>query len=110
MNANDLVEAVADQAQITKVAAKHALSVITDEITAAVRVGQKVTIAGFGVFEKSARSARVGRNPQTGEKIKIKAALCPKFRPGKAFKDAVRKFKEGAPAKKAKKRKSRKAR
>lgn len=89
MNAHDLVEAVADKAQITKVAAKNALTVITDEITEAVRKGDKVTLAGFGIFQKSARAARKGRNPQTGEEIKIPASKYPKFRPGKSFRDAV---------------------
>lgn len=89
MNAHDLVDAIAEKAGITKVAAKNALTVLTDEITSAVKKDEKVTLAGFGIFERSARKARAGRNPQTGEAIKIPASKYPKFRPGKQFREAV---------------------
>jgi DNA-binding protein HU-beta len=89
MNAQTLVSAIAKKAGITKVAAKEVLGVITSEITLAVKKGDKVVLAGFGIFEKSARAARTGRNPQTGEEIRIPASKYPKFRPGKGFKEAV---------------------
>lgn len=89
MNAHDLVNTVAEKNNITKVAAKQVLTTIVDEIQNGVKHGKKVVLAGFGTFEKTARAARKGRNPQTGEEIKIPATKYPKFRPGKNFRDAV---------------------
>lgn len=89
MNAHDLVDTIADKAEITKVAAKNVLDVFTDTVMEAVRKGDKVTLAGFGIFEKTQRAARIGRNPQTGERIDIPASKYPKFRPGKQFREAV---------------------
>jgi DNA-binding protein HU-beta len=81
---------MAKDAEISKAAAGKALNSMVDGITATVKKGKKVTLVGFGTFSLTKRKARKGRNPQTGEAIKIKASKSPKFTPGKAFKDAVK--------------------
>jgi len=86
----DLIEKMAKDAEISKAAAGKALNSMVDGITATVKKGKKVTLVGFGTFSLTKRKARKGRNPQTGEAIKIKASKSPKFTPGKAFKDAVK--------------------
>ena len=73
----------------TKVQAEQLVENIFNSIVAEVAKGETVSIAGFGIFEAKKRAARMGRNPKTGEAIKIKASISPKFRPAKAFKDAV---------------------
>lgn len=103
MNSNGLVDAIAKRAGVTKIDARSVLNAITGEITDTVKKGGKIMLGGFGVFEKSARVARKGRNPQTGEEIQIKAVKIPKFRAGKKFKDAVNNYKVPK-ARKAKKR------
>ena len=89
MNKSDLIERMADQAGISKTAAGAALDAATEAIKATLKKGGAVTLVGFGAFTVSKRAARTGRNPKTGEAIKIKASKAPKFTPGKAFKDAL---------------------
>ena len=89
MNKNDLIDAMAQEAEITKTAAGRALAALTEAITTALRRGDKVTIPGFGSFESRHREARIGRNPSTGEEVRIKASNRPAFKAGKAFKDAL---------------------
>ena len=89
MNKADLIEKMAADADITKSAATAALDSLLDHITRSLKKKQKVTLVGFGTFDVSRRKARTGRNPQTGEAIKIKARNAPKFTAGKGLKDAV---------------------
>jgi|TARA_B110000305_G_scaffold84112_1_gene94693 DNA-binding protein HU-beta len=89
MNKSELVEAMAAAADISKAAAERALDGVTAAITGALKAGDQVTIVGFGSFLVAERGERMGRNPRTGESIKIKASKSPKFRAGKALKDAV---------------------
>jgi nucleoid DNA-binding protein len=88
MNKGDLVNEVA-KVTGTKKAAQEAVDCILASITKALKKKNAVTLVGFGTFSVSKRKARTGRNPQTGEKIKIKAKTVPKFTAGKALKDAV---------------------
>lgn len=88
MNKNDLITAIAEQADLSKAAAGNALNAITDTITKALAEGDSVTFVGFGTFSVKDRAARSGRNPQTGETIQIAAAKVPGFKAGKALKDA----------------------
>jgi DNA-binding protein HU-beta len=89
MNKNDMIDAIASSAGITKVAAEKALSTFTSSVTSALKDGSEVSIAGFGKFEASRREERNGRNPKTGETILIKACTVPKFKAGKALKEAI---------------------
>jgi len=90
MTKAELVEKMADDAGITKVAAAAALDSFTANVGKALKKKDgKVTLVGFGTFMKVRRKARKGRNPQTGEAIKIKAANVVKFKPGKKLRDAV---------------------
>ena len=90
MTKSELVEQMAADAEITKVAASAALNSFMDNVTKALKKkGGKVTLVGFGTFSKTRRKARKGRNPQTGAAIKIKACNVVKFKPGKRLKDAV---------------------
>ena len=90
MTKAELVEKAAKEAKISKVAAQTALNSFMDGITKALKKKNgKVTLVGFGTFAKVRRKARKGRNPQTGEPIKIKASNVVKFRPGKKLKDSV---------------------
>lgn len=89
MNKIELIEHVAKQADISKAAAGRALEAVVSGIRASLKKGNSVTLVGFGTFSIGKRAARSGRNPRTGAAIKIKAAKVPKFRPGKALKDAV---------------------
>ena len=90
MNKADLIEAVATSADLSKAAASRAVDSITKAVTRALKKGDTVTLVGFGTFTVRKRAARKGRNPQTGEVIKIKATKAPGFKAGKALKDAVR--------------------
>lgn len=90
MTKADLVNAMASKAGISKVAAEKALTAFTEGVTKALKNGDRVSLVGFGSFEVAKRAARKGRNPQTGEEIKIKASKVPKFRPGKALRNAVK--------------------
>lgn len=89
MNKSELVEAIAKSADISKAAAGNALDGALSAITSALKKDDTVTLVGFGTFKVGKRAARTGRNPRTGEAIKIKAAKVPKFSAGKALKDAV---------------------
>jgi DNA-binding protein HU-beta len=89
MNKTDLIEAMADSADISKAAAGRALDGLIDAITEAVKNNQTVSIVGFGSFMLRERAARTGRNPKTGKEIEIAASKSPAFKAGKAFKDAV---------------------
>jgi DNA-binding protein HU-beta len=89
MNKGELVDAIAQKAEMTKKDADVLLSVLLDSIMEAVAGGDKVTLVGFGSFEPRQRAAREGRNPQTGETLQIAAATVPGFSAGKQFKDLV---------------------
>ncbi len=89
MNKTELIAAVADNAELSKKDAEKALKAFVDVVTSELKKGEKVQLVGFGTFEVSERSAREGRNPQTGKTMKIEACKAPKFKAGKALKDAV---------------------
>jgi DNA-binding protein HU-beta len=89
MNKNDVVAAVADRTGMSKAAAAQAVDATFDVITAALKTGDEVKIIGFGSFNVAKRAASQGRNPRTGESIKIAASKTPKFKAGKGLKDAV---------------------
>ena len=90
MNKSDLIDQIADDAGISKAVALKALNSFMENVTKALKKKDgKVTLVGFGTFVKTKRKARKGRNPQTGEPIKIKASNVVKFRPGKKLKDAI---------------------
>ncbi|MFT5111225.1 MAG: DNA-binding protein HU-beta [Parasphingorhabdus sp.] len=89
MNKSELVDALANATGGTKADATLALDSVVSIITDAMRAGDTVAITGFGAFSVGDRAARTGRNPQTGEAIDIAAAKIPKFKAGKALKDAV---------------------
>jgi DNA-binding protein HU-beta len=90
MTKAELIGQVAKEANITKVAAAKVIDSITDSITKDLKKGGRISLAGFGTFTVAKRKARTGRNPATGETIKIRAAKTPKFKPGRALKEAVR--------------------
>jgi len=89
VNKADLIDAIADSADLSKAAASRALDSVINSITDTLKTGDQVSIVGFGTFTVKDRAARTGRNPQTGEPIDIAAAKVPGFKPGKALKDAV---------------------
>ena len=89
MNKTELVAAMAEQAEISKKDADKALKAFTDVVEAELKNGGKVQLVGFGTFEVSERAEREGRNPQSGEVMKIAASKAPKFKAGKALKDAL---------------------
>jgi len=89
MNKADLIEKIADAADLSKASATRALESTIDSIIGALSSGDQVTIVGFGTFSVRQRAARVGRNPRTGESINIAASKAPGFKAGKAFKDAL---------------------
>ncbi len=89
MNRQELVAVMAENAGITKKDADAALKAFIDSVGDALKKDDKVQLVGFGTFEVAKRAAREGKNPQTGEKIKIKASKAPKFKAGKALKDAL---------------------
>lgn len=90
MTKTDLIDAIAAGTGLTKADAGRSLDVAMEAIKKALKKNQKVTLVGFGTFSVSKRKARKGRNPQTGEAIKIPAAKVPKFTAGKGFKDAIK--------------------
>ena len=90
MNKSELIEVAASEADISKAAAGRALDAILEAVVKAVAKGDSVTLVGFGTFSVSKRKARKGRNPKTGEAIKIAAAKVPKFTAGKGLKDAIK--------------------
>jgi len=89
MNKSNLVEVMAEAADISKSTAGRALDGLTDAIAIALKEGDTVSVIGFGTFSVKERAARTGRNPQTGETIEIAASKVPTFKAGKALKDAV---------------------
>ena len=89
MNKTELIAAVAEQAEISKKDSEKALKAFIDVVTEQLKKGDKVQLVGFGTFEVSERAAREGRNPQTGKTMKIAACKAPKFKVGKALKDAI---------------------
>lgn len=91
MNKADLIDAIAKKVTIAKSAAANVVDAFIDTVTHSLKKGEKVTLMGFGSWEVRERAARVGRNPQTGKEIKIKAKKVPKFNPGKELKEAVAK-------------------
>ncbi|MEG4633186.1 HU family DNA-binding protein [Microcoleus sp. AR_TQ3_B6] len=91
MNQAELIQEVADEANLTKTQAQDAVKALLKIVMAVVADGDKVTLVGFGSFEPKVRSAREGRNPQTGETIQIPATRVPTFSAGKAFREAVNK-------------------
>lgn len=103
MNKSELIAKVAEKAGITKKDAEKAVAGIFASVQEALVAGDKVQVIGFGTFEVRERAARTGRNPQSGEEIKIPAAKIPAFKPGKALKDAVNVKKASKGKKKSKK-------
>jgi len=89
MNKSELIEAMAEAADISKAAAGRALDGMVEAITGAMKDGEQVSLVGFGTFSVKERAARTGRNPRTGEEIQIAASKIPGFKAGKALKDAV---------------------
>ena len=89
MNKSDMIEHIAKSADISKAAAERALDATVASIKTALKKGGEVTLVGFGTFYVGERAARTGRDPRTQAPIKIQAARVPKFRPGKALKDAL---------------------
>ena len=90
MNKSELIDAMATSADISKAAAGRALDALTQSVTKTLKKGGQVTLVGFGTFAVRKRAARKGRNPQTGEEIRIKAAKLPSFKAGKTLKDAIK--------------------
>lgn len=91
MNKNELVAAMAEKAELSKKDAEKALDAFKAVVEEALVKGDKVQLVGFGTFEAKERPARVGRNPRTGEEVKIAASKAPAFKAGKQLKDAVNK-------------------
>lgn len=91
MTKAEMIEKIVAGADLSKADASRALDAALDAIKGALKKGQKVTLVGFGTFSVTKRKARMGRNPRTGQEIKIAAAKTPKFTAGKALKDAIRK-------------------
>lgn len=90
MNKSELIDAIADTAELSKASAGKALDAVVQSITSALQSGDTVSLVGFGSFLVKERAARTGRNPQTGETLQIPAAKLPSFKAGKALKDAVK--------------------
>lgn len=90
MNKAELIDAIADNADLSKASAGRALDAAIETVTKALKKGDTVTLVGFGTFSVRKRAARTGRNPKTGEAIKIKASKVPGFKAGKALKDAIK--------------------
>lgn len=90
MNKTDLINAVAEKSELSKKDATKAVDAVFDSVAEALQNGDKVQLIGFGNFEVRERSARKGRNPQTGDEIEIPASKVPAFKAGKALKEAVK--------------------
>ena len=90
MNKTELVAALAEKAEVSKKDAEKVLNAFVETVQDAVKADDKVQLVGFGTFESKARAAREGKNPQTGEVIKIAACKVPAFKAGKAFKDLLK--------------------
>ena len=91
MKKTELVAAIAERAALSKKDAEKALSAVIDTISEALADGDKIQLVGFGTFEVRTRGARTGKNPRTGEAIKIEASKVPSFKAGRALKDSVNK-------------------
>ena len=102
MNKTELDAAIAEKAGLSKKDAEGAVKAFTDTVAEQLKAGEKIQLVGFGTFEVAERAARTGKNPQTGEAIKIPASKAPKFKAGKALKDVVNT--PSASAKKSKKK------
>ena len=89
MNKADMIEQIAQAAEVSKSAAERAVDALVSAIKTSLRKGEMVTLVGFGTFYVGKRKARTGRNPRTGETLAIQATRVPKFRAGKALKDAI---------------------
>jgi DNA-binding protein HU-beta len=89
LNKSDLIEQIAQAAEISKSAAERAVDALVVAVKTSLRKDEMVTLVGFGTFYAGKRTARVGRNPRTGAEVQIAAARLPKFRAGKALKDAI---------------------
>ena len=89
MNKTELIAAVAEKAELSKKDAEKAIKAFTDVVSDELVKGEKIQLVGFGTFEVAERAAREGRNPQTGKTMKIAACKAPKFKAGKALKDAI---------------------
>ena len=89
MNKTELIAAIAEKAEISKKDSEKALKAFIDVVAEQLKNDDKVQLVGFGTFEVSKRAAREGRNPQTGKTMKIAACKAPKFKAGKALKDAI---------------------
>ena len=89
MNKAELIDRIADTADLSKAAAARAVDALIATVTTTLKKNGTVTLVGFGTFSVGKRAARTGRNPRTGDAIKIKAAKVPKFKPGKGLKDAL---------------------
>ena len=89
MNKTELIAAIADKAELSKKDSEKALKAFVDVVTEELKKEHKIQLVGFGTFEVSSRGARTGRNPQTGEEMEIAACKAPKFKAGKALKDAI---------------------
>ena len=89
MNKTELIAAIAEKAEISKKDSEKALKAFVDVVTEQLKNDDKVQLVAFGTFEVSKRAAREGRNPQTGKTMKIEACKAPKFKAGKALKDAI---------------------
>jgi DNA-binding protein HU-beta len=90
VNKQELIEAIAKQADLSKAEAGRAVDAAVNVIKTSLKKGNRVSLVGFGTFHVSKRAARMGRNPRTGAEIKIRAAKTPRFKPGKALKDSLR--------------------
>ena len=89
MNKTELVAAIVEKTELSKKDAEKAVKAFTEVVADELKKGEKIQLVGFGTFEVSERAAREGRNPQTGETMKIAASKAPKFKAGKALKDAI---------------------
>jgi DNA-binding protein HU-beta len=89
VNRNELVDAVAGKTELRKTEASKAVDAVFDAIAEALKGGDEVRLVGFGTFSVASRAASEGRNPRTGEKIKIAASKQPKFKPGKGLRDSL---------------------
>ena len=89
MNKADMIEQIAQAAEVSKSAAERAVDALVSAIKTSLRKGDMVTLVGFGTFYVGKRKARTGRNPRTGAELQIAATKVPKFRAGKALKDAI---------------------
>ena len=89
MNKTELVAAIAEKTELSKIDAEKALKAFTDVVAAELKKGEKIQLVGFGTFEVAERPARTGRNPMTGKTIEIAASKSPKFKAGKALKDSL---------------------